>query len=103
MTASCVYLWILRRFSEAGAYGCSFAAKLSWKEIFCVKKYMFFRKYTLFAEKMFWYGKESFILKFYFAEKNFFYREKCKWKCKNIYLIWEIHFYAENICVTNKI
>ena len=37
---------------------------------------MFFTKYTLFAEKMFLYGKKSFILKNFFTEKNFFYREK---------------------------
>ena len=64
---------------------------------------MFFIKYTLFAEKMFLYEKKSFILKTFFTEKNTFYREKYKWKCKNKYLIWEICFYAENVCVTNKI
>ena len=47
--------------------------------------------------------KKSFTLKIVFTEKNFFYREKYKWKCKNIYFNWEIYFYAENICVTNKI
>ena len=53
MTASCAYLWILRRFSEAGACGCSFVAKLNWKIFLCVKKYMFFRKCTLFVHKMY--------------------------------------------------
>ena len=62
---------------------------------------MFFTKYILFAEKMFLYGKKSFEI--FFTEKNFFYREKYKWKCKNISLIWEIYFNAENVCVTNKI
>ena len=33
---------------------------------------MFFTKYTLFAEKMFLYGKKSFILNILFTEKNFF-------------------------------
>ena len=74
---------------------------------------MFFTKYTLFAEKMFIYGKKKFIFEFFFSEKNFLYREKYKWKYKNIYinenikiyiyLIWEIYFYVENVCVTNKI
>ena len=64
---------------------------------------MFFTKHTLFAEEIILYGKKSFILKFFFTEKNFFYREKCKWKCKNIYLISEIYYYVENVCVTNKI
>ena len=58
---------------------------------------MFFTKYTLFAEKMFLYEKKSFILKVFFTEKTFFYWEKYKWKCKNIYLIGEIYFYAEYI------
>ena len=39
---------------------------------------MFFTKYTLFAEKKVLYGKKSFILKIFFTEKNFFYREKYK-------------------------
>ena len=36
---------------------------------------MCFIKYTLFAEKMFLYGKKSFVLKIFFTEK-IFYREK---------------------------
>ena len=40
---------------------------------------MFFTKYTLFAEKMFLYGKKKFYIEFFFTEKkNFFYREKYK-------------------------
>ena len=38
---------------------------------------MFFTKYTLIAEKMFLYGKKSYIENI-FSEKNFFYREKYK-------------------------
>ena len=73
-------------------YGCSFIAKLSWKKkcFFFEKIFVFFTKYTLFAEKCF------------YMEKNFFYWEKYKWKCKNIYLISEIYFYRQNVCVTNK-
>ena len=37
---------------------------------------MFFTKYILFAEKMFYMEKK--VLKFFFTEKNFFYREKYK-------------------------
>ena len=55
-------------------YGCSFLAKLSRKKnyFFFEKIYVFFTKYTLIAEKMFSYGKKSFILKNFFSEKNFF-------------------------------
>ena len=63
---------------------------------------MFLTKHTLFAEEIILYGKKNFIMKFFFTEKNFFYREKCKWKCKNIYLISEIYYYVENVCVTKK-
>ena len=38
---------------------------------------MFFIKYK-FAEKMFFYGKKSFILNILFTEKKLFYREKFK-------------------------
>ena len=34
---------------------------------------MFFTKYTFFAEKMFVYGKKSFILIFSFTEKKYIY------------------------------
>ena len=52
--------------------GYSFVAKLSWKKIFFFGKiFVFFTKYTLFAEK------NVFIWK-----KNFFDRKKYKWKCK---------------------
>ena len=40
---------------------------------------MFFTKYALFAEKnVFIWKTKSFILKFFFNVKNFFYREKYK-------------------------
>ena len=58
-----------------------------------MKKWPYFYCFSIVAKlswKKFLYGKKSFILKFFFTEKNFFYRERYKWKCKNIY------FYAEN-------
>ena len=58
---------------------------------------MFFTKYTLFAEKKFLYGKTSFIMKIFFAQKN------TNENVKNMYLISEIYFYTENIFVANKI
>ena len=41
-----------------------------------------------------------------FTEKKIFFTEKNineNVKLKNIYLISEIYFYTENVCVTNKI
>ena len=63
---------------------------------------MFFTKYT-FAEKMFLYGKKSFILKIFLLKKTFFTEKNINENVKNIYLISEIYFYTENVCVTNKI
>ena len=63
---------------------------------------MFFTKYT-FAEKMFLYGKKSFILKIFLLKKTFFTEKNINENVKNIYLISKIYFYTENICVTNKI
>ena len=53
---------------------------------------MFFTKYTLFAEK------NVFIWK----KKNFI-KKNINENVKKIYLISEIYFYTENVCVTNKI
>ena len=50
-----------------------------------MKKWPYFYCFSIVAKlswKKFLYGKKSFILKFFFTEKNFFYKEKYKWKCK---------------------
>ena len=54
---------------------------------------MFFTKYTLFAEKMFLYGKKSFILN---TEKNI--NENV-----NIYISFEKYIFMQKMFVTNKI
>ena len=83
---------------------CSFVAKLRWKKkFFFLKKYLCFLQNIHYLQKKCFYMEKKFYIENFFTEKNFFYREKYKWKCKNIYLIWEIYFYAENVCVTNKI
>ena len=76
----------------------SFVAKLSWKKNFVFEKtFVFFTKYTWFAEKNVFIWKKSFILRTFYREKNIYEH------VKNIYLIWGILFYTENVCVTNKI
>ena len=47
--------------------------------------------------------KKSFVLKNAFTEKTFFTEKNINENVKNIYLIWEIYFYTENVCVTNEI
>ena len=64
-------------------YGCSFVAKLSWKKIFFLKTYLFFYKiYIICKKNCFYLEKKFYNEKFFPTEKNFFYREKYKWKCK---------------------
>ena len=48
-------------------------------------------------EKNVLYWKIFLLKKTFFTEKNIYEN------VKNIYLIWEIFFYTENVCVTNKI
>ena len=53
------------------------------KKIFFLKKYLcFLQNIHYLQKKCFYMEKKSFILKIFFTEKNFFYREKYKWKCK---------------------
>ena len=54
--------------------------------------FVLFTKYTLFAEKNVFIWKKTF-----FIEKNI------NENVKKIYLISEIYFYTENVCVINKI
>ena len=73
-------------------YGCSFVAKLSWKRIFFLEKiFVFYKIYITCRKKCFYMEKKNFM------EKNI------NENVKKIYLISEIHFYTENVCVTNKI
>ena len=67
------------------------------EEKFFLKKYLFFTKYTLFAEKKILYEKKVFILK-----NNFFTEKNINKNVKNIYLISEIYYYTENVCVSDK-
>ena len=68
-----------------------------------MKKIFVFTKYTLFAEKNVFIWKKSFILKIFLLKKTFFTEKNINENVKNIYLISEIYFYTENVCVTNKI
>ena len=65
--------------------------KTKSKKNFFLKKYLcFLQNIRYLQKKMFLYGKKKFI------EKNI--NENVK-----KYLIPEIYFYTENVCVTNKI
>ena len=88
-----LFIWIsevlqsLIRFDiiHHNVYGCSFVAKLSWKKNFFFEKIFVFYKIYIICRK------KKFILIFFYW-KNFFTENE-----KNIYLIWEIYFYPENI------
>ena len=64
---------------------------------------MFFTKYTLFAEKKCSYMEKKFYIEKFFTKKTFFYREKYIGKSKKYMSHLRNIFYAENVCVTNKI
>ena len=59
---------------------------------------MFFTKYTLFAEKMFLYGKKSFILNILFTEKNFFTEKNINENVK-IYISFEKYIFMQKMFV----
>ena len=68
-----VYIKTHRLSKKKDIYGCSFAANLSWKKKFFLKKHLcFFTKYTLFAEKNIFIGKKKVLYwKCFLLEKNF--------------------------------
>ena len=73
-------------------YGCSSVAKISWKKkFFFWKNICFLQNIHYLQKKIILYAKKI-LYWFFFTEKNFFTENE-----KNIYLIWEIFFYPENI------
>ena len=52
---------------------------------------------------MFFFMEKKFYNENFFTEKTFFTEKNINENVKNIYLISEIYFYTENVCVTNKI
>ena len=74
---------------------CKTKLKKKIKKIF----FLFFTKYTFFGEKNFLFGKKGFIMKNYFTETNFFYREKYKLRCKKyISHLRNIFLYRKCFC-----
>ena len=74
------------------------------KLIFFWKKYLCFLQNIHYSQKkMFLYGKKVLYWKMFLLKKTFFTEKNINESVKNIYLIWEIYFYTENVCVTNKI
>ena len=47
--------------------------------------------------------EKKFYNENFFTEKTFFTEKNINENVNNIYLISKIHFYTENVCVTNKI
>ena len=58
---------------------------------------MFFTKYT-FAEKMFLYGKKSFILKIFLLKKTFFTEKNINENVKNISHFRNIFLHRKCLC-----
>ena len=81
-------------------YGCSFVAKLSWKKNYFWKNIcIFYKIHIICGKKEVFIWEKSFILKIFFTEKNFFYREKYKWKCeKHVPHLKNISLYRKCLC-----
>ena len=63
-------------------YGCSFVAKLSWKNTFFFEK-MFFTKYALSAEKKILWKKKVLYWKNFLLKKTFFSKKNISENVKN--------------------
>ena len=88
-------------------YSCSYVAKLNrkkdfffWKDVCVFYKiyiiYIICRKRCFYLEKKFYNERNTFLKKTLFTSKNI------SENVNNIYLISEIYYYTENVCVTNK-
>ena len=77
--------------------------KLKKKKQFFEKIFVFYTKYTLFAEKNVFIWKKSIIMKIFLLRKTIFTEKNINEDVKNIYFISKIYFYTENVCVTSKI
>ena len=56
-----------------------------------------------YLQKRFFYREKNYNEKHFLLEKTFFTEKNINENVKNTYLILEIYFYTENVCVTNKI
>ena len=70
--------------------------------IFFEKIFVFFTKYTLFAEKNVFLWKRVLQWTFFLLKKTFYW-EKYKWKCKKYISHFKNVFLHGKCCVTNKI
>ena len=90
---------------KARGYGCSFVAKLTWNKNFFFWKNIcvFYKIYIICRKKCFYMEKKFYNENVFYWKKTFFTEKNINENVKNIYLISEIYFYTENVCVTNKI
>ena len=56
-----------------------------------------------YLQKRFFIGKKITMKNIFYWKKLFFTEKNINENVKNTYLILEIYFYTENVCVTNKI
>ena len=62
-----------------------------------------YKIYIICRKNCFYMEKKFYIEKFFYWKKTFFGEKNVNEKVKNMYLIWKIYFYTENVCVANKI
>ena len=84
-------------------YFCSYVAKVEKKIFFWKNICVFYKIYIICRKKCFYMEKKFYNENVFYWKKTFFTEKNINENVKNLYLISEIYFYAENVCVTNKI
>ena len=84
-------------------YFCSYGAKVEKKIFFWKNICVFYKIYIICRKKCFYMEKKFYNENVFYWKKTFFTEKNINENVKNLYLISEIYFYAENVCVTNKI
>ena len=69
---------------------------LLFEKIYITK---YFYKIYIICKKNVFIWEKKFYIEFFFTEKNFFCREKYKWKCKNIYISFEKYIFMQKMFV----
>ena len=68
-------------------------------EKFVSKKYVFYKINIICRKNVFIWKKKKFYIDFFFYWKKRFYREKYKWKCKNVYISFEKYIFMQKMFV----
>ena len=71
--------------------------------MFFGKIYVFYKICIISRKKCFYLENQTYIEKLFYWKEYFSTEKNINENVKNIYLIWEIYFYTENVFATNII